>query len=107
MYHQIMPSDDSTLKPHLALHDDSPKTHSLNHSSYSSDEDFGISPRIPIKSMSNDLNRPPPPNKKQSIQRSFRLISTIGFTSLVMGTWEVFLAVNSLSLRNGGIPGLF
>ncbi|EME78277.1 uncharacterized protein MYCFIDRAFT_80709 [Pseudocercospora fijiensis CIRAD86] len=41
------------------------------------------------------------------MQRNFRLISTLAFTALVTGTWEVLLSASSMSLINGGTAGLF
>ncbi|KAB8229631.1 amino acid permease-domain-containing protein [Aspergillus alliaceus] len=46
-------------------------------------------------------------DKKQELRRNFRLVSTIGFTSFFMGTWEVLLTSNNQGLRAGGRPGLF
>jgi len=31
--------------------------------------------------------------KKQKLRRDFRMISTIGFTTCVMGTWEILLTL--------------
>ncbi|RAQ73426.1 amino acid transporter [Aspergillus flavus] len=45
--------------------------------------------------------------KKQELRRNFRLISTIGFTTCVMGTWEILLTTNTQGLKAGGRPGLF
>ncbi|KAM4060949.1 amino acid permease [Hirsutella rhossiliensis] len=45
--------------------------------------------------------------KKQEFRRNFRLISTIGFTTCVMGTWEILLASNTQGLTAGGLSGLF
>ncbi|CAK4030436.1 amino acid transporter [Lecanosticta acicola] len=41
------------------------------------------------------------------MQQHFRQISTIGFTSLVMGTWEILLTASGPALQNGGLAGLF
>lgn len=30
-----------------------------------------------------------------------------GFTSCVLGTWEILLTANTTGLQNGGLPGLF
>ncbi|PNY28121.1 amino-acid permease [Tolypocladium capitatum] len=40
-------------------------------------------------------------------QRNFRLVSTIGFTTCVMGTWEILLSSNTQGLAAGGLAGLF
>ncbi|KJZ69917.1 hypothetical protein HIM_10702 [Hirsutella minnesotensis 3608] len=45
--------------------------------------------------------------KKQEFRRNFRLISTIGFTTCVMGTWEIILVSNTPGLKAGGLSGLF
>ncbi|KJK65787.1 amino acid permease GABA permease [Aspergillus parasiticus SU-1] len=45
--------------------------------------------------------------KKQEMRRNFRLISTIGFTTCIMGTWENVLTSTSQGLRTGGRPCLF
>ncbi|KOC11929.1 amino acid transporter [Aspergillus flavus AF70] len=45
--------------------------------------------------------------KKQEMRRNFRLISTIGFTTCIMGTWENVIASTSQGLRTGGRPCLF
>ncbi|KAK5134732.1 hypothetical protein LTR08_006107 [Meristemomyces frigidus] len=45
--------------------------------------------------------------KKQELRRNFRIISTIGFTTCVMGTWEILLTANSQGLTAGGLAGLF
>ncbi|KAE8140473.1 amino acid transporter [Aspergillus pseudotamarii] len=45
--------------------------------------------------------------KKQEMRRNFRLISTIGFTTCIMGTWENVLTSTSQGLRAGGRPCLF
>lgn len=45
--------------------------------------------------------------KKQQFRRNFRLMSTIGFTTCVMGTWEILLTSNTQGLTAGGMPGLF
>ena len=45
--------------------------------------------------------------KKQELVRNFRIITSIGFTSCVMGTWEVLLTTNTPALIAGGTAGLF
>ncbi|KAF2164776.1 hypothetical protein M409DRAFT_67527 [Zasmidium cellare ATCC 36951] len=45
--------------------------------------------------------------RKQEIQKDFRHLATIGFTSLVMGTWEILLTANLPALANGGTSTLF
>ncbi|KAK0963993.1 hypothetical protein LTR91_018708 [Friedmanniomyces endolithicus] len=45
--------------------------------------------------------------KKQKLRRNFRMISTIGFTTCVMGTWEILLTANTQGLTAGGLAGLF
>ncbi|KAI7161529.1 amino acid transporter [Hortaea werneckii] len=45
--------------------------------------------------------------KKQELRRSFRQLSTISFTSCVMGNWEILLTANGPALNNGGPSGTF
>ena len=45
--------------------------------------------------------------KKQELRRNFRLLSSIAFTSCVMGTWEVLLCANNQGLLLGGPAGVF
>lgn len=45
--------------------------------------------------------------KKQEFRRNFKVISTIGFTTCVMGTWEILLTANTQGLIAGGLTGLF
>jgi hypothetical protein len=45
--------------------------------------------------------------KKQEFKRNFNWISSVGFTSCTMGTWE-FVALNNFQmLVDGGIAGMF
>ncbi|KAF2771483.1 putative amino acid transporter [Teratosphaeria nubilosa] len=46
-------------------------------------------------------------DKKQELRRKFRKLSTISFTSCVMGTWEVSLTANAPGFMGGGAAGLF
>jgi len=45
--------------------------------------------------------------KKQELMRNFRVISSIGFTTCVMGTWEILFTTNTQALISGGSAGLF
>ncbi|KAF2096693.1 putative amino acid transporter [Rhizodiscina lignyota] len=45
--------------------------------------------------------------KSQQFRRNFKLITTIGFTTCVMGTWEILLTANTQGLVAGGLSGLF
>lgn len=45
--------------------------------------------------------------KKQELPRNFRLISSIAFTTCVMGTWEILLTASTQGLTAGGLTGLF
>lgn len=107
-----MPSEDLSLKPHLAQNDEIPppapvdSNRQSSSSSSSSDDLLPPHRRLP-RGLTNDFRRQDPVNRKQEMQRNFRLISTIAFTSLVTGNWEVLLVANSLSLTNGGPAGLF
>lgn len=40
-------------------------------------------------------------------QRNFNLISTLGFISIYMATWEFVLVSLGTGLTNGGFAGLF
>ncbi|KAK4542993.1 hypothetical protein LTR36_005991 [Oleoguttula mirabilis] len=45
--------------------------------------------------------------KKQEFMRNFRTVSSIAFTSCVMGTWEILLTSNTSALIAGGLSGLW
>ena len=45
--------------------------------------------------------------KKQEFKRNFNFISTLGFISIYMATWEFVLVSLALGLWNGGFGGLF
>jgi len=45
--------------------------------------------------------------QRQVRRRDFRQLSTVSFTSCVMGTWEIALATNGPGVHNGGISGFF
>ena len=45
--------------------------------------------------------------KKQEFRRNFRIVSTVAFTSCVMGTWEILLTANTQGLTAGGLAGIF
>ena len=45
--------------------------------------------------------------KKQQFKRNFNFISTLGFISIYMATWEFVLVSLALGLINGGFGGLF
>ncbi len=45
--------------------------------------------------------------EKQELRRNFRTISSIGFTSCVMATWELLLTSTSPTLEAGSSAGLF
>lgn len=45
--------------------------------------------------------------KKQEFSRSFRIITSIAFTSCVMGTWEILIITSTPALVAGGTAGLF
>lgn len=45
--------------------------------------------------------------KKQELRRNFRLLSSIAFTSCVMGTWEVLLCISNQGLLIAGPAGVF
>lgn len=46
-------------------------------------------------------------SRRHEFQRDFQELSTIGFATSVMGTWEILLAANEPGLLNGGLAGLF
>lgn len=52
----------------------------------------------------NDMRRL---GKKQEMKRNFRKFSTLSFTCVIMGTWEVLLVANWQALQNGGRGGFF
>ncbi|KAF2471723.1 amino acid transporter, partial [Lindgomyces ingoldianus] len=45
--------------------------------------------------------------KKQEFKRNFGFLSTLGFVSIYMATWEFVLVSLSAGLINGGLAGLF
>ncbi|KAK5119786.1 hypothetical protein LTR85_007362 [Meristemomyces frigidus] len=45
--------------------------------------------------------------KQQEFMRSFRMVTSIAFTSCVMGTWEILLTSNTSALIAGGLAGLW
>ncbi|KAF1817486.1 putative amino acid transporter [Eremomyces bilateralis CBS 781.70] len=45
--------------------------------------------------------------KKQEFRRNFKMVSAIGFTTCVMGTWEIALTSNNAALTAGGKAGYF
>jgi choline transport protein len=45
--------------------------------------------------------------KKQEFKRNFNFISTLGFISIYMATWEFVLVSLALGLVDGGFGGLF
>ncbi|KAF7901881.1 uncharacterized protein EAF01_007179 [Botrytis porri] len=55
----------------------------------------------------NDVNDMLRLGKKQEFKRNFSLISTLGFISIYMATWEFVLVSLSVGLVNGGFAGLF
>ncbi|KAF8864083.1 amino acid transporter-like protein [Acephala macrosclerotiorum] len=55
----------------------------------------------------NDLADMQRLGKKQEFKRNFNLISTLGFISIYMATWEFVLVSLSAGLTNGGFAGLF
>ncbi|KAK5136332.1 hypothetical protein LTR08_003705 [Meristemomyces frigidus] len=44
--------------------------------------------------------------KQQELRRNFRLISVLGFTAVLMCTWEAILFTASYILPNGGLAGM-
>ncbi|KAG9512590.1 amino acid transporter, partial [Aureobasidium melanogenum] len=44
--------------------------------------------------------------KKQELRRNFRTLSTIAFTIILQGTWEVLLTATTQGMTNGGLAGL-
>lgn len=45
--------------------------------------------------------------KKQEFKRNFNFLSTLGFISIYMATWEFVLVSLAIGLTNGGFAGLF
>ncbi|KXT12097.1 hypothetical protein AC579_1873 [Pseudocercospora musae] len=97
------------LKPHLAQNDQIPPPARTDSdiTTSSSSEHLNPSHRPLPRGLSNDFRKKEPVNRKKEMQRNFRLVSTISFTSLVTGTWEALLAANSMALTNGGTAGFF
>jgi len=56
---------------------------------------------------SNDLRDMQRLGKKQEFKRNFNFLSTLGFVSIYMATWEFVLVSLSVGLANGGFAGLF
>lgn len=99
-----MPTPEPSLKPHFSTVDIEASTPTDSSTSTPKYADVRHSLASPT---SRDVKPTPPISRKHEIQRKYRQLSTIGFTSLVMGSWELLLTTNSLSLRNGGLAGLF
>ncbi|KAF2208949.1 hypothetical protein CERZMDRAFT_100938 [Cercospora zeae-maydis SCOH1-5] len=74
-----------TLRPHLPIAHDSDLPKSPDPDTPTSDE-FIFSTKRRHARLSMDFRPVEPVSRKQEMQRSFRLVSTIGFTSLVTGT---------------------
>ncbi|KAJ8065439.1 hypothetical protein OCU04_006124 [Sclerotinia nivalis] len=55
----------------------------------------------------NDLSDMHRLGKKQEFKRNFNLLSTLGFISIYMATWEFVLVSLSVGFTNGGFAGLF
>lgn len=45
-------------------------------------------------------------NKTQQLQRNFKLVSMLGFSAILMCSWESLLSGLSIALANGGTAGL-
>jgi hypothetical protein len=57
--------------------------------------------------LSQDLRDMQRLGKQQLFKRNFSFISTLGFISIYMATWEFVLVSLALGLINGGFGGLF
>ncbi|PQE33054.1 hypothetical protein CJF32_00011170 [Rutstroemia sp. NJR-2017a WRK4] len=55
----------------------------------------------------NDLEDMHRLGKKREFKRNFNLLSTLGFISIYMATWEFVLVSLSVGLTNGGFAGLW
>ncbi|KAK4894869.1 hypothetical protein LTR27_006991 [Elasticomyces elasticus] len=44
--------------------------------------------------------------RQQELNRNFRFISILGFSSTAMSTWEIVLSSTLFGLLNGGLAGL-
>jgi amino acid permease len=51
----------------------------------------------------NDMKRM---GKQQELRRNFRTLSTLAFTVILQGTWEVLLAASYQGMVAGGLAGL-
>ncbi|THW81708.1 amino acid transporter [Aureobasidium pullulans] len=54
----------------------------------------------------NDAREMKRMGKKQELRRNFRTMSTIAFTIILQGTWEVLLTATTSGMVNGGLAGL-
>jgi choline transport protein len=45
--------------------------------------------------------------KQQELRRNFRTLSTLAFTVILQGAWEVLLVASTQGLTDGGVAGLF
>ncbi|EKM57694.1 uncharacterized protein PHACADRAFT_90748 [Phanerochaete carnosa HHB-10118-sp] len=60
-----------------------------------------------VQASTNDQRDMRRMGKKQEFTRSFRIITSIAFTSCVMGTWELIITTSTPALVAGGTAGLF
>ncbi|KAH8811165.1 amino acid/polyamine transporter I [Xylogone sp. PMI_703] len=66
-------------------------------------EDFGPTEKIGTKADHRDMIRM---GKNQELRRNFRFLSILGFTCILMSTWEGQLTASTFGLINGGLAGL-
>lgn len=60
-----------------------------------------------LKNTEHDVHDMTRLGKKQEFKRNFNFISTLGFISIYMATWEFVLVSLSAGFTNGGYGGLF
>lgn len=111
-----MPAPEPWITPHLPYRSDSKKL-SPSESPVGTPTEYDYNASVDHHQTS--ARRPPTiggsgmlpprqrPTRKQEIQNDFRHLATIGFTSLVMGTWELLLTANATALTNGGLSTFF
>ncbi|EXV05570.1 amino acid permease family protein [Metarhizium robertsii] len=69
--------------------------------------DDGLQDSLDAGVSANDRRDMQRMGKTQQFRRNFRMVSTIGFTICVTGTWIILLTSNTQGLIAGGMSGLF
>ncbi|KAL3419347.1 amino acid permease [Phlyctema vagabunda] len=71
------------------------------------DREYGSPPATEYGDTRFDVHDMQRLGKKQEFKRNFGFLSTLGFISIYMATWEFVLVSLSVGLLNGGFGGLF